>query len=98
MSEQKTEFLPIEAGDYLVRMNRVNEEKTKNGKGVMVKTGFEIVSGDAKGRLVFHNFLVEHTSPKAQEIGNKQLNQYLDAVGTLKTSKARNEIKIFSKR
>lgn len=81
MSNGKTEFTPLEAGDYMVRMNRFKEIKTKNGKGTMISAGFEIVNGDSKGRLVFHNFLVEHTSPKAQEIGNKQLDEYLKAVG-----------------
>mgnify|MGYP003146280605 CR=1 FL=1 len=78
---EKPSFQPLEAGDYLVRMNRFTEKATKNGKGVLISAGFEVVSGDSKGRLVFHNFLVEHTNPKAQEIGNQQLDEYLLAVG-----------------
>jgi len=80
-TEQKPEFLPLEPGDYKLRMNRFEEKKTKNGKGVMISAGFEVVDGDSKGRLIFNNFLVEHTSAKAQEIGNQQLNDYLLAVG-----------------
>jgi len=80
MSEKPT-FQPLEAGDYLVRLNRFEEKKTKNGAGVLISAGFEVVSGESKGRLVFHNFLVEHTNPKAQEIGNNQLDDYLKAVG-----------------
>jgi len=79
MSNKKT-FEPLEAGDYTLRMNRCEEVPTKNGKGTMIKAGFEVVRGEQKGRLVFHNFLVEHTSTKAQEIGNKQLDEYLSAV------------------
>jgi hypothetical protein len=77
----KPEFKPLEAGDYLVRMNRYEEKSTKNGAGKLISAGFEVVAGEQKGRLVFHNFLVEHSSPKAEEIGNKQLNEYLEAVG-----------------
>lgn len=79
-SNSKPEFKPVPAQDYLMRMNRFEEKKTKNGKGTLISAGFEIVSGEEKGRLVFHNFLVEHESPKAMEIGNKQLDEYLQAV------------------
>lgn len=81
INSSKPDFSPLEMGDYTLRMNRISEEPTKNGAGVMVKAGFEVVNGDNKGRLVFHNFLVEHTNPKAAEIGNKQLNEFLEAVG-----------------
>jgi len=81
MSNAKPEFTPLEAGDYKVRMNRFKEDPTKNGKGRMISAGFEVVDGDNKGRLIFHNFLVEHTTPKAMEIGNQQLDEYLKAVG-----------------
>lgn len=77
----KVEFKPLEAGDYLVRMNRFEEKPTKNGQGTIISAGFEVVAGEQKGRLVFHNFLVEHSSERAQEIGQKQLDQYLGAVG-----------------
>jgi hypothetical protein len=76
----KPTFQPLPAGDYLVRMSRFEEKPTKNGAGKLISAGFEVVSGESKGRLVFHNFLVEHTNPKAQEIGNKQLDEYLQAV------------------
>jgi hypothetical protein len=79
-STNKPTFQPLPAGDYLVRMSRFEEKPTKNGAGVLISAGFEVVSGESKGRLVFHNFLVEHTNPKAQEIGNKQLDEYLQAV------------------
>lgn len=76
----KPEFKPLEAGDYLVRLSRFEEKSTKKGDGKLISAGFEVVSGESKGRLIFHNFLVEHPSEKAQEIGNKQLDEYLQAV------------------
>lgn len=78
--EEKKGFEPLPEGDYLVRMNRAKEVETKNGNGKMISAGFEVVSGEQKGRLVFHNFLVEHTNPKASDIGLKQLDFYLKAV------------------
>jgi len=83
MSEttEKPTFQPLDAGDYMVRLSRFEEKKTKNGAGVLISSGFEVVNGEQKGRLIFHNFLVEHTNPKAQEIGNNQLDDYLKAVG-----------------
>jgi len=75
----KGDFKPVPEADYMVRMNRVEEKPCKNGK--MVKASFQIVNGDHKNRLIFQNFLVEHTNPKAVEIGMDQLNKYLKAVG-----------------
>ena len=75
----KGEFQPLEEGDYLLRMNRFEIKECKGGR--MVSVGFQVVNGDAKGRLVFDNFLVEHTSDKAQEIGQERLGNYLKSVG-----------------
>jgi len=82
MSNTKPEFQPLEPGDYMVRMTSkgLQEKPTKNGAGTLISAGFEVVNGDNKGRLIFHNFLVEHTNPKAQEIGTQQLDNYLKAV------------------
>jgi len=80
MSDFKKGFDPIPEGDYLVRMNRQEEATTRNG-GKMIKASFQIVKGDYKDRLLFENFLVEHTSKKAVEIGKDRLSNYLKAVG-----------------
>lgn len=79
--ETKKRYEPIPEDTYLLRMNRIEEVQTKAGTGTMLKAGFEVVNGEQKGRLVFHNFLVEHTNPKAAEIGLEQLDRYLKAVG-----------------
>jgi hypothetical protein len=79
----KKDFEPLAPGDYMVRLDRYNEVPTKNGKGVLGKASFQVISDEkgVKNRLIFQNFLVEHTSQKAQEIGTKQLDEYLMAVG-----------------
>jgi len=78
---EKNEYTPIPEGDYLLRMNRITEKAIKGGKGTLLSAGFEVIKGDHKGRLVFHNFIVDHTNPKAVEIGTDQLDKYLRAVG-----------------
>lgn len=75
----KGDFEPLSDGDYLVRMNRVEVKPCNNGR--MVSAGFQVVNGEAKGRLVFENFLIEHTSDKAVEIGTEKLGKYLEAIG-----------------
>ena len=85
----KGEFLPLPDGDYLMRMQletkkgepAIKEVETSKKNGKMVKCSFQIMSGDHKGRLIFDQFLVEHENPKAAEIGNDRLSNYLKAVG-----------------
>lgn len=84
----KKEFEPLPVGEYLARMNRFEDVTTSKG-GKAAKTSFELVKtvgGDpeekgVKGRLVFHYFNYQNANPKAQEIGNEQLNKFLEAVG-----------------
>ena len=79
-AETKTGFAPLENGDYLIRMNRI-EEKTSAKGGKYLSAGFEVINGDNKGRLIFHNFMTEHTNPVVIDIGKQQLSKYLLAVG-----------------
>lgn len=81
MGEFKKGFEPLSEGDYLVRMTSYEEVDTKAGNGRNLKATFQVVNGDAKNRLIFENFLVEHTNPEAEEIGNDRLDKYLKAVG-----------------
>lgn len=76
----KGEFKPITAGDYLLRMTRVEEVDTRNG-GRMVKATFQVVNGDAKNRLIFESFLTQHGNPTAEKIGKERLSKFLQAVG-----------------
>lgn len=78
---EKVKYEPIPEGEYLLRMNRIEEKAIKSGVGTLLSAGFEVINGDHKGRLIFHNFIVEHSNPKAEEIGTDQLDKYLKAVG-----------------
>ena len=81
MAAEKKNYDPIPQGEYLVKAGRFTEKSTKAGNGTLVAATFEVLEGDNAGRLLFHNFLIAHTNPKAAEIGQDQLSKYLKAVG-----------------
>jgi hypothetical protein len=84
---EKKDFEPLQDGEYLVRMNRITEKKTKAGDP-MLSVGFQVISkvGDAenetksKNRLIFENYILEHKNPKVGEIARDRLGKYLEAV------------------
>lgn len=80
-SGEKKKYDPLPDGNYLVAMDRVSEEATKAGTGSFVKSSFKVLEGDYKDRLIFHNFLITHTNPKAASIGKEQLSKCLKAIG-----------------
>lgn len=77
----KKTYDPLPDGEYLVKLDRVSEKPTKNGAGSFVSASFKVQEGDFKERLIFHNFLITHTNPKAAEIGKEQLSKCLKAMG-----------------
>ena len=84
-TQSKKTFEPLSEGDYLVRMNRLNEKTSKAGN-LMLSAGFEVikkVGTDAEGenRLIFENFLLEHTNENAVKISRDRISKYLKAVG-----------------
>ena len=81
MAAEKKTYAPIPAGDYLVKAGKFIEKPTKAGNGTLVAATFEVLEGDNAKRLIFHNFLISHSNPKAAEIGQDQLSKYLKAVG-----------------
>ena len=79
--EKKVTYNPIPQGEYLVKAGKFVEKATKAGTGNMVSGTFEVLEGDYAKRLLFHNFLISHTNPKAAQIGQEQLSKYLKAIG-----------------
>jgi hypothetical protein len=81
-------FEPLADGEYLVRMNRITEKKTKAGNP-MLSVGYQVISkaGDpeneskSKNRLIFENFILEHSNEQVGEIARDRLDKYLKAVG-----------------
>lgn len=84
----KVDFSPLEAGEYLMRMQRISEVTSKAGNP-MIKASFQVikrVGGEAdekgvKNRLIFENFVMEHTNPIVGEIARERLGKYAEAIG-----------------
>lgn len=77
----KKDFEPLPEGDYSLRMKNCSTSATANG-GTMVKAAFEVIKNDDfKNRLVFENFIIAHSNPKAALIGQERLSKFLKAVG-----------------
>ena len=80
-TQEKKSYEPVPNGEYVVALNRVGEKATKNGNGSYIDASFSIIEGDYAKRLLFHTFLISHTSDKAQSIGREQLDKFLKSVG-----------------
>ena len=82
------EFKNLADGEYLVRMNRITKKTTKKGDP-MLSVGYQVIKkvGDeeneskSKNRLIFENFITDHSNPKVLEITQDRLGSYLKAVG-----------------
>ena len=87
-TDTKPEFAPLEAGDFLLRMQTLEETTSKAGNK-MLKAKFQVVSrvgGEkdekgVKGRVIFENYLLDHINPKPVEIATEKLENYARAVG-----------------
>lgn len=85
---EKKEWLPVEEGEYLVRMNRAGEKIAKSSGNPMFAVSYQIISkvgdtGDGKGikdKLIFENFHIE-SSEKAMEVSRNRASNYLKAIG-----------------
>jgi len=86
----KNDFKPLEAGEYLVRMNRITPKETKKGDPAL-SVSFEVIKkvGDtdaneskAKNRLIFDYMVLEHANPTVVEITNEKLDKIIKATGS----------------
>ena len=76
---------PLPTGEYQVIVEDQGFKgfsRNKNDTGDNLQITFKVVGGDFDGRLIFMNYCVEHTSATAQEISRRQINNYLEAVGS----------------
>jgi len=76
-----TEFDTIAAGKYSMQIEESDLVDTKAGNGKIVKLTWTIIDGPLSGRKVFHNINIVNKSPKAQEIGHRELADICDATG-----------------
>jgi hypothetical protein len=69
----------IPAGKYLVSCSEARVENLFSGNGKKISCVFKIMSGEFKGRNIYHNFIIEHTNPLTKEIGLKNLKNFMVA-------------------
>lgn len=73
---------------YRCIIDEVEEKENSKGTGRMLVITFQILNGPFEGRKIWHNINYEHNNSEAQEIGQRQLGQLMEAceIGVLKTA------------
>lgn len=72
---------PVPAGEYLVEIIESDALQTKAGNGERLAITFEVIDGEFRGRKIWDGISYRHSNPKAQEIGQKQINALCRAIG-----------------
>jgi hypothetical protein len=85
-STTKKEFIPVPAGNYTVRVEKLDlaEGKTDKGEYTMAKVQLSIIGdNEYKGYRVMENYILNHTgSEKAVEIGRQKIESMLQNTGS----------------
>jgi hypothetical protein len=75
---------PLPAGVYLAHIVESDVQPLKSGNGEGLKLTFEIIDGQFKGRKVWENLNIRHTSEDTQRIAQSQLSALCHAVNVIK--------------
>ena len=75
---------PLPAGVYLAHIVESDVQPLKSGNGEGLKLTFEIIDGQLKGRKVWENLNIRHTSEDTQRIAQSQLSALCHAVNVIK--------------
>ncbi len=74
------EFEPLPAGEYLTMITESSLDNTKSG-GQMVKLTYTVMEGQFEGRKLWSQHNIVNSSPKAEEIGRKEISRIAHAIG-----------------
>jgi Protein of unknown function (DUF669) len=80
-THEGTDLKPVPVGWYLTQITEVGGEHAKTGNGTYLRTVFEILEGEHKGRKVFQNITLQNSNQQAVEIGARLLTDVYTAVG-----------------
>ena len=75
---------PLPAGVYLAHITESDVQPLKSGNGEGLKLTFEIIDGQFKGRKVWENLNIRHSSEDTQRIAQSQLSALCHAVNVIK--------------
>ena len=76
-----SDYSPLPAGWYKVRITEADIKETKAGTGNYIKVRYDVLDGTHAGRVVFGNLNLRNPNPKAEEIGRQQLSRLMLAMG-----------------
>lgn len=77
----QSDYAPLPAGWYTVRITEADIKQTKAGTGNYIKVRYDVLDGTHAGRVVFGNLNLRNPNPKAEEIGRQQLSRLMLAMG-----------------
>jgi len=77
----QSDYAPLPAGWYTVRITEADIKETKAGTGNYIKVRYDVLNGTHAGRVVFGNLNLRNPNPKAEEIGRQQLSRLMLAMG-----------------
>ena len=78
--ENRGDFKPLPDGEYTIIVDKMDVHPTSTG-GVGLKTTYQVVDGNYKGRLIFDFINVENKNPTAEAIGRRRVAEISYAVG-----------------
>lgn len=74
---QEVSFEPLPDGEYKVMIVESEEKRNKSDNGDILKLKLQVIEGEHNGRFVFDQLNLTNPSPKAEEIGQRQLKWLL---------------------
>ena len=74
------DFSPMPAGQYVTMMTEATVENTSKG-GSMVKITYTVMDGEFQGRKIWSQHNIVNRSPKAEEIGRREISRIAHAIG-----------------
>lgn len=81
LPQSESNFSPVPAGWYQVKIGGAEIKTTKNGTGQYIAVRYDIIGPTHQGRVVFGNLNIKNANPKAEEIGRQQLGDLMRSIG-----------------
>lgn len=78
---EASSYDPLPEGEYLLRCESCELKDTKSGGGQYLNLKCKVEGPTQVGRVIFHKLNIRNNNPKAEEIGLRQLNELMGAVG-----------------
>ena len=74
----------MQPGEVVMVLENIEEKQTKAGNGTLLDCMFRVTEGPYTGRVVYHNFFLDHPNAKCVQISIEILDKFLKSVGLSK--------------